>query len=69
MFLLQIVYYGDLVVPTPSWVSYAPQAQIIGRNVSFIPTHRAHGWRVDPAQLEELCRRANNTFASRVDVV
>ncbi len=27
MFLLQLVYYGDLVIPTPSWVSYAPQAQ------------------------------------------
>jgi aspartate aminotransferase len=23
MFLLQIVYYGDLIVPTPAWVSYA----------------------------------------------
>ena len=25
MFLLQLVYYGDLVIPTPSWVSYAPK--------------------------------------------
>ena len=23
MFILQLVYYGDLVIPTPSWVSYA----------------------------------------------
>ena len=28
MFLLQLVFYGDLVIPTPTWVSYAPQAQI-----------------------------------------
>ncbi len=27
MFILQLVYYGDLVIPTPSWVSYAPQAR------------------------------------------
>ena len=40
MFLLQFVYYGDLVIPTPSWVSYAPQAQIIGRHVRWIPTNR-----------------------------
>ena len=33
MFLLQYTYYGDLVIPTPSWVSYAPQALIIGRQV------------------------------------
>jgi aspartate aminotransferase len=31
MFLIRITYYGDLVIPTPSWVSYAPQAEIIGR--------------------------------------
>lgn len=30
MFLLQLTYYGDLVIPTPSWVSYAPQAKITG---------------------------------------
>lgn len=26
MFILQLAYCGDLVIPTPSWVSYAPQA-------------------------------------------
>ena len=31
IFILQLTYYGDLIIPTPSWVSYAPQA-IIGRN-------------------------------------
>lgn len=25
MFLLQLAYDGDLVIPTPTWVSYAPQ--------------------------------------------
>ncbi len=32
MFILQLACYGDLVIPTPSWVSYAPQASVIGRN-------------------------------------
>ncbi len=56
MFLLQIAYYGDLVVPTPAWVSYAPQAQIAGRQVRFLHTPAGHGWRLAPEQLEELCR-------------
>ena len=56
MFLLQLVYYGDLVVPTPAWVSYAPQAQIIGRPVRFLPTRAEDGWRVTPRKLDELCR-------------
>ena len=48
MFLLQLVYYGDLVIPTPSWVSYAPQAQIIGRKIVWVPTDRASGWQITP---------------------
>jgi len=56
MFLVQLVYYGDLVIPTPSWVSYAPQANIIGRHIRWVPTCFEDGWRLTPAGLEELCR-------------
>jgi len=55
MFLLQITYYGDLVVPTPCWVSYSPQAQIIGRRVVHLPTDYEHGWRLQPELLKRLC--------------
>lgn len=56
MFLLQLVYYGDLVIPTPSWVSYAPQAHIIGRHVEWIPTRRDDGWRLTADEFQRLCR-------------
>ncbi len=56
MFLLQLVYYGDLVIPTPAWVSYAPQAQIIGRRVNLMPTRREDEWRLSPEGLERLCK-------------
>lgn len=56
MFLLQLVYYGDLVVPTPAWVSYAPQARIIGRHVHYVETSADNGWRLTPNQLDTLCR-------------
>ncbi len=55
MFLLQMVYYGDLVIPTPSWVSYAPQARIIGRHVRWIETTSANDWKLQPQDLERLC--------------
>ena len=48
MFLIQLVYYGDLVIPTPSWVSYAPQATIIGRHIRWVPTTLEDGWRITP---------------------
>ncbi len=56
MFLIQLVYYGDLVIPTPSWVSYAPQANIIGRHIRWVPTRAEDGWRLSPDGLERLCR-------------
>jgi aspartate aminotransferase len=56
MFLLQLVYYGDLVIPTPSWVSYAPQAHIIGRHVRWLQTHRSNAWRLTPDEIERLCQ-------------
>src|SRR5690606_12393641 len=46
MFLLQLVYHGDLVIPSPSWVSYAPQAHILGRHVHWLPTHRDNNWKL-----------------------
>jgi len=55
MFILQLVHYGDLAIPTPSWVSYAPQAQIIGRRIRWLPTSPEHGHRLTPEALEALC--------------
>ncbi|WIO74029.1 aminotransferase class I/II-fold pyridoxal phosphate-dependent enzyme [Porticoccaceae bacterium LTM1] len=56
MFLLQLVYYGDLVIPTPSWVSYAPQAHIIGRPIRWLPTNAKEKWKVTPEQIRTLCK-------------
>ena len=56
MFILQLVYYGDLVIPTPSWVTYAPQAHIIGRHIRLVPTTAEEGWPLRPAELDAVCR-------------
>lgn len=56
MFVLQLVYYGDLVIPTPSWVSYAPQAQIVGRQIRWVPTNSANHWHLTPDDLDRICR-------------
>ncbi len=57
MFLLQIAFAGDLLIPTPAWVSYAPQARIAGRKVYLIKTSAENGWRLLPEQLDEVCRK------------
>ena len=55
MFILQLVYYGDLVIPTPSWVSYAPQAHIVGRHVHWLETEEKNNWLLTPDELENFC--------------
>ena len=55
MFILQLTYYGNLVVPTASWVSYAPQAHIIGRQIHWIETKEENHWRLMPEDLEKFC--------------
>ena len=57
MFILQLVYYGDLVIPTPSWVSYAPQAHIVGRHVYWLETEERNQWLLTPNELESLCAK------------
>ena len=55
MFLLQIVYDGEVLIPTPAWVSYAPQARIAGRTVQFLHARPADGWRLTPDALDAFC--------------
>ncbi|MEZ4444187.1 MAG: aminotransferase class I/II-fold pyridoxal phosphate-dependent enzyme [Polyangiaceae bacterium] len=55
MFLLQLVYYGDILIPTPAWVSYAPQADVVGRRVRFMHTKVDDDWALLPEALDALC--------------
>jgi len=56
LFILQLAYYGDLLIPRPSWVSYAPQARIIGRSVHWLPTHAENNWQLTAEELDIICR-------------
>ena len=54
MFLLHVLFDGDIILPVPSWVSYAPQA-ILGRNkIKFIKTKRENNWFPTGAEIEEI---------------
>lgn len=55
MFLLQLCFDGDILVPTPSWVSYLPQARLAGRNVTRIPPGGRDGLMIDPEVLRQIC--------------
>lgn len=55
MFILQLAFYGDIITPSPCWVSYRPQSEIIGRNSVHLPTTYKNRWRVQAEDLEKLC--------------
>ena len=54
MFLLQLLFDGDILLPAPSWVSYAPQA-LLGRNkVHWIITTSENNWFPRPEEIEKV---------------
>ncbi len=55
IFMTQLAYAGELLVPSPSWVSYAPQARIIGRRVTWLPTTLEDDWKLQAQTLDEYC--------------
>jgi len=60
MFLLQILFDGDVLLPSPSWVSYEPQA-IIGRNkVHWISTRRENNWFPTAEDIEKIILKNKN---------
>ena len=69
MFILQMVYYGDVILPTPCWVSYAPQAKIIGRNVKLIHTSFENNWRITHEQLSDFLLSENDQYKPRLLVL
>ena len=54
MFLLNILFDGDILLPAPSWVSYEPQA-ILGRNKThWIATKRENNWFPTGEEIEKI---------------
>ena len=52
MFLTQIAFEGEVLLPAPSWVSYQPQASIAKNKVHWIQTTSDSDWFPTGPQLE-----------------
>ena len=60
MFLLHVLFDGDIILPAPSWVSYAPQA-ILGRNkIQLIQTTRENNWFPTGSEIEKIILKDKN---------
>ena len=60
MFLLHVIFDGEIILPAPSWVSYAPQA-ILGRNkIQILQTKRENNWFPTALEIEEIISKDKN---------
>ena len=60
MFLLHVIFDGEIILPAPSWVSYAPQA-ILGRNkAQILQTKRENNWFPTASEIEEIVLKDKN---------
>ncbi len=61
IFALQLALDSELYLPTPSWVSYAPQAQLLNRPVFHIPSEVVDGHRFNLEEFDKLVCAAGKT--------
>lgn len=61
IYAVQMAVEGDLLLPTPSWVSYAPQAKMLGQSVIPVPTSlTAAGIDISAEDLEQTISHARS---------
>nr|WP_299173659.1 pyridoxal phosphate-dependent aminotransferase [uncultured Allomuricauda sp.] len=58
IYLAQLAIDAPLLLPNPSWVSYAPQAKIIGKEIHWIPT-RVNHWKLEAEELRKYLEQQN----------
>ena len=54
MFLLQLLFDGDILLPAPSWVSYAPQALLSRNRTHWIVTKSENNWFPTVKEIEKV---------------
>ena len=60
MFLLHILFDGEIILPSPSWVSYAPQATLGRNKIQTIQTTRENNWFPTGAEIEKVILKDKN---------
>jgi aspartate aminotransferase len=63
LYALLLAVGGDLVLPVPSWVSYEPQARLVGKRVVRVPIPAEAGGVPDPDLLEDALASARRAGA------
>ena len=57
---LQMALDADVFLPTPSWVSYGPQAELLDRKVQYIPASAEGGYQFNINEFDKLVKQSDN---------
>jgi aspartate aminotransferase len=60
LFGLLMVLDGELLLPTPSWVTYAPQAHMLNKPVHFIPASVDDGYALTIENLDKTVQQSSS---------
>lgn len=54
----------EILVPRPSWVTYVPQVQLLGKPITWVPTYPADQYLVRPEILEEALQASHHDMGN-----
>ena len=57
IFQTQLVLDCDIILPSPSWVSYEPQAQILNKKIHWVNCSSENNWHLSPKELKYTCEK------------
>lgn len=60
IFGVQLALDADLLLPSPSWVTYEPQANMLGKKVHWMDTLESENWVLSPSTLQTACQSVNS---------
>ncbi len=61
LFLIQFVLNAELLIPVPCWVTYIPQARMLGRRIHTFQTTAENNWQLDPNEFEEYLKNHDDS--------
>ncbi len=64
IYALLLALDGELMLPTPSWVSYQPQAHLVGKRVNWIPASAEEGWELKLSAIMEAVDEAREAWGN-----
>lgn len=64
IYVLQLILGDEIILPQPSWVSYAPQARLLDKPITWVPTRPEDGYFPNVATLQEKIEEAEKNWGT-----